>query len=353
LLLLRSGPGLKISTTMRVLHIAGLAIIFALVRSTTSTASGQRWATKPYENPGGYARPPTRPNVHAPHIHKRPHSAITSTMSSPHPHRPEHHQPVTAPDRPGIEENTVSLIMTGDMIEDDSMASEQEAVIHKPPPHIGMTMMSGQHSQPESTETMTDDHPEHHHRPRPVMTQNPGPISETPLVSSEAASEEHTMPPVMTEDNAMMPSEELTNAPESNEAMIEELSEHDEVISVHEFKEVLHELVKDAVDKIVMKKVGIVGKLKTAKQNLIGHVGEATGRDPQQFNCQCNPFVKDSRGRGNCNSATLDFNGRPWCYLEHHSRNCFDAEPSVQLRGFFWSHAACNNIDIFQPFIID
>merc|ERR1711973_1085275 len=198
--------------------------------------------------------------------------------------------------------------------------------------------MSGQHSQPESTETMTDDHPEHHHRPRPVMTQNPGPISETPLVSSEAASEEHTMPPVMTEDNAMMPSEELTNAPESNEAMIEEISEHDEVISVHEFKEVLHELVKDAVDKIVMKKVGIVGKLKTAKQNLIGHVGEATGRDPQQFNC---------------NSATLDFNGRPWCYLEHHSRNCFDAEPSVQLRGFFWSHAACNNIDIFQPFIID
>merc|ERR1711962_1206570 len=289
-LLLRSGPELKIPTTMRVLNIAGLAIIFAFVRSTTSTASGQRWATKPYENPGGYARPPTRPNVHAPHIHKRPHPVITSTMSSPpHPHRPEHHQPVTAPDRPGTDENTVSLEMIGDMIEDDSMASEQEAIIHKPPPHTGMTStMSGQHTQPESTETMTDDHPEHHHRPRPVMTQKPGPISETPLVTSEAASEEHTMPPVMTEDNAMMPSEEPTNAPESNEAMIEELSEHDEVISVHEFKEVLHELVKDAVDKIVMKKVGLVGKLKTAKQNLIGHVGEATGRDPQQFS---SPFA--------------------------------------------------------------
>jgi len=327
---------------MRVLHIAGLAIIFALVRSTTSTASGQRWATKPYENPGGYARPPTRPNVHAPHIHKRPHSAITSTMSSPHPHRPEHHQPVTAPDRPGIEENTVSLIMTGDMIEDDSMASEQEAIIHKPPPHTEMTStMSGQHSHPESTETMTGDHPEHHHRPRPVITPKPGPISETPLVTSEAASEEHTMPPVMTEDNAMMLSEELTNAPESNEAMIEEMSEHDEVISVHEFKEVLHELVKDAVDKIVMKKAGIVGKLKTAKQNLIGHVEEAAGRDPQQFSCTCNPTAFDSRGRGNCNRKTLDFNGRKWCYLEHHSRHCFDAEPSVQLRGFFWSHIAC------------
>ena len=146
---------------------------------------------------------------------------------------------------------------------------------------------------------------------------------------------------------------QLTNAPESNEAMIEEMSEHDEVISVHEFKEVLHELVKDAVDKIVMKKVGLVGKLKTAKQNLIGHGREATSREPQQFSCECDASVFDSRGRGNCNTATLDFNGRRWCYLEHHSRKCFDAEPSVQLRGFFWSHAACDNIDIFQPFIID
>merc|ERR1719381_379072 len=80
-------------------------------------------------------------------------------------------------------------------------------------------------------ETMTDNHPGHHHRPRPVITQKPGPISETPLVTSEAASEEHTMPPVMTEDNAMIPSEELANS-EFNEAMIEEMSEHDEMISV-------------------------------------------------------------------------------------------------------------------------
>ena len=46
-------------------------------------------------------------------------------MSGPHPHRPEHYQPVTVPDRPGTEENTVSLVMTGDMIEDELMASEQ------------------------------------------------------------------------------------------------------------------------------------------------------------------------------------------------------------------------------------
>merc|ERR1712111_86800 len=91
------------------------------------------------------------------------------------------------------------------------------------------------------------------------------------------------LPLVMTEDNAMMPSEELNHAPESNEAMIEEMSEDNEMISIHEFKEVLHELVKDAVDKIVMKKADIVGKLKTAEPNLIGHDGEATGRDPQQF----------------------------------------------------------------------
>jgi len=31
-----------------------------------------------------------------------------------------------------------------------------------------------------------------------------------------------------------------------------------------------------AVDNIVSKKAGIVGKLKTAKQNLIGHDGETT-----------------------------------------------------------------------------
>jgi len=157
--------------------------------------------------------------------------------------------------------------MTGDMIEDNLMASIQEANIHKPP-HTGMTsMMFGQRPQPESTETMTDDHPEHHHRPRPVITQKPGPISETPLMSSEAASEENTMPLVMTEDHAMVQSEELTNF-ESNEAMIEEMSAHDKMISIHAFKEVLHELVKDTVDKIVKEK--------------LGHDGEATGRDPQQ-----------------------------------------------------------------------
>jgi len=265
---------------MRVLNIAGMAIILALVRSTTSTASGHRWTTKPLVTPSGHTRPVMRPNVHEATIHKPPHSGVTSTML-------------------------------------------------------------GQHSQPESMETMTDDHLEHHHRPRPVITQKPGPISETPLVSSEAASEEHTMPPVMTEDHALMLSEELTNAPESKEAMIEEISEHDEVISVHEFKEVLHELIKDAVDKIVMKKAGIVGKLKTAKQNLIGHNGEESGRGSQaQDLCLCDVFAFDRRRRGNCNNATLDFNGRRWCYLETFS-HCSDAKPSVQLPGRFWSHAAC------------
>merc|ERR1719334_1350264 len=60
------------------------------------------------------------------------------------------------------------------MIKDNSMASKQEANIHKSL-HTGMTsMMSGQHSKPESIETMTDDPPEHHHQPRPVKTQKPG-----------------------------------------------------------------------------------------------------------------------------------------------------------------------------------
>jgi len=275
---------------MRVLNVAGMAIILAFVRSTTSTASGHRWATKPFMTPSGYTRPVIRPNAHEATIHKPPHTGVTSTMSGPH-------------------------------------------------------------SSPDSTETMTDDHLEHHHRPRPVMTQKPGPIPETPLVTSEATSEEHTMPPVMTEDNAMIPSEELTNF-EFNEAMIEEMSEHDEMISVHElisvheFKEVLHELVKDAVDKIVMKKVGIVGKLKSAKQNLIGHVGEAASRDPQQTSfCECDTFTFDSRGRGNCNSR---HNGQEWCYLQIFS-NCPDQRRSMQIFGRFWSHIACHNPDTSGP----
>jgi len=269
-------------------------------------------------------------------------------MSSPHPHRPEHYQPVTAPYQPGTEVNPVSLVMTGDMIEDNLMASKQEVNINKPP-HTGMTsMMSGQHSQPELTETMTDDHPEHHHRPRPVKTQKPVLVSETPLMSNEAVSEENTVPLVMIEDNAMMQGEELINAPESDEAMIEE-------IIVHEFKEVLNEVVNDAVGKIVMKKAGIVGKLKTAKQNLIGHDGEATARDPQQHCvhtdclrvnvgqcpvciCQCDPDTFDDLGRGNCNSL---HDGKEWCYLKEKSF-CMDQKPSTQLQGRFWSRDACS-----------
>jgi len=274
-------------------------------------------------------------------------------MSSPHPHRPEHYQPVTAPYQPGTEVNPVSLVMTGDMIEDNLMASKQEVNINKPP-HTGMTsMMSGQHSQPELTETMTDDHPEHHHRPRPVKTQKPVLVSETPLMSNEADSEENTVPLVMIEDNAMMQGEELINAPESDEAMIEE-------IIVHEFKEVLNEVVNDAVGKIVMKKAGIVGKLKTAKQNLIGHDGEATARDPQQINvnpfcvntsgvlvnvvscpvciCQCDQDTFDDLGRGNCNSLN---DGKNWCFLKKGSF-CMDQKPSTRLEGRFWSREACS-----------
>jgi len=265
-------------------------------------------------------------------------------MSGKHHHRPEHYQPVTAPDQVDVEDTTGPPFMTEPMIEDNSM----EANIHKP--HTGMTSaISGQHSLPESTEIMTDDHPEHHHRPLPVKTQKPGPISETPLMSSEAAFAENTTPPVMTEDQAMMPSVEI-NSPEFFEAT-EEVSEHDEIISVHEFKEVLHDLVKDAIDKIVMKKVGIVGKLKTAKQNLIGHVGEATSRDPQQFtnSCQCDPFTFDSRRRGNCNSR---HNGRQWCYLLPTSF-CFDQQQSRQLFGRFWSWEACTNFNTFGVALMD
>jgi len=116
------------------------------------------------------------------------------------------------------------------------------------------------------------------------------PIAETPLMSSEADSEDHTMPPVMTEDNTMILSEE---------EMFREFS--------------FHPTIKD------------------------------------KFICFCDP-VTDSRGQGNCNLQTRDFNGREWCYLSRTeppqdvdiSSDCSDAKPSRELDGFFWSHAACD-----------
>jgi len=149
----------------------------------------------------------------------------------------------------------------------------------------------------------------------------------------------------MTEDDAMMQSQELANAVEPNEAMTEEMSEHDEMISIHEFKEVLHELVIEAVDKIVKKKAGFLGKLKTARQNLIAHDGEATGRNTQQFgDCQCSNKL-DPKGRGDCNHI-LPATGLPWCFLERFSA-CPDEKPSFQLRGFWWSHIACGVGKVF------
>jgi len=378
---------------MWVLNIAGMAIIFALVRSTTSTALGQRWATKPY------ARPTTRPNVHAPPIYKRPHSVSTSrgpqSLSSPQPHRPEHYQPMTAPYQPGTEKSPVSLAMTGNMIEDNkqdqtnihqpphtgvtSTVSGQPSlpditdpmpdnrpehphqplpVIVQPPPvvinqvdqtnihqpsHTGVTStVSGQPSLPDSTETIPNNHPEHPHQPLPVIVQPP------PVVINQVDQTNIQQPPhtgvtsIMPEDIAIM--QELTNPIKSNEVMTEVMSELDEMIStlaIHKFKEVLHEIVKDAVDKIVMKKAGIVGKLITAKPNLIGHDGEVTGTEFQAMDtCLCDQDLFDRRGRGDCNSRSLDFNGRKWCFLETFSF-CHDEVASRQFPGRFWSHDAC------------
>jgi len=121
------------------------------------------------------------------------------------------------------------------------------------------------------------------------------PIAETPLMSSEADSEEHSMSPVMTEDNTMMLSEkvQLTNAHESNKAMIEEISEHDKVISDHKLTEALLALfpgyMKDEINEIPLGSVfpNLIPTnlrfgdltIKTAKQNLICQDGEAPSRD--------------------------------------------------------------------------
>jgi len=134
------------------------------------------------------------------------------------------------------------------------------------------------------------------------------PIAETPLMSSEADSEDHTMPPVMTEDNTMILSEE-----QWLKEMFREFS--------------FHPTIKD------------------------------------KFICQCDPFTFSGRsqgdlsgivlpffsGQGNCNLQTRDFNGREWCFLSRSpisdlalSSDCSDAKPSSELDGFFWSHAACD-----------
>merc|ERR1719385_669099 len=183
---------------------------------------------------------------------------------------------------------------------------------------------------------MTDDHPEHPHQPPPVVLHLVDQTNIHQPVTTGVTSEEPPMTPAMTEDIAIMPSEELTNATESNEVMTEEMSEHDQMIpvhdgmiSVHEFKEVLHEIVQDAVDKILTKKAGIVGKLITAKQNLFGH---DASRGPQLSfaHCVCDQDLFDRRGRGDCNSRSRDFNGRKWCYLETFSL-CTDDMPSRQF----------------------
>merc|ERR1712200_292770 len=95
------------------------------------------------------------------------------------------------------------------------------------------------------------------------------PISETAHVSSEADAEDNTMSQAMSEDiieDNPMAGEELINDPESEETMIEEMLEHEEMISIHDFKEALHELVKLAVDKIVQKKKFLKKELQESKE---------------------------------------------------------------------------------------
>jgi len=162
----------------------------------------------------------------------------------------------------------------------------------------------------------------------------------------------------MTEDDAMMQSQELANAVEPNEAMTEEMSEHDEMISLLEANEVVHEIV----DKLLRE----LEKFDKSR-NFIAHVEEATGTGPFPLrsgqvgpvivspfdllknsehslnrdvsDCQCST-ITDWKGRGNCrNGKPLD-NGRHFCYLERCS-GCPDEQPSFQLRGYFWSHQAC------------
>jgi len=140
----------------------------------------------------------------------------------------------------------------------------------------------------------------------------------------------------MTEDDAMMQSQELANAVEPNEAMTGEMSEHDEMISLLETNEVIHEIVDKLLRQIEQFEI---------LRNFIAHVEEATGRNPHSLNrdvgdCQCSTKT-DWKGRGNCfNGKPLD-NGRHFCYLERCS-GCPDEQPSFQLRGYFWSHFACN-----------
>jgi len=134
----------------------------------------------------------------------------------------------------------------------------------------------------------------------------PMPIAEAPLMSSEADSEEHTMPPVMIEDHTL--------SSEEGRALLKEEFGDDVILDFSDLaaKFSFHPTIKD------------------------------------KFICLCD-WKLNSRGQGNCNTATRDFNGREWCYLARTdvqdvalSSDCSDAKPSRELDGFFWSHAACD-----------
>jgi len=119
---------------------------------------------------------------------------------------------------------------------------------------------------------------------------------------------------------------QFTNVHESNEAMTEVMSEHDHVISIDQFKEILRELVK-------------TGNLLSFPGNLDRLLSFLRSPD-----CVCDPFQFNSRGQGNCNLQTRDFNGQEWCYLERFASDCSDARLSRELDGFMWSHAACHRV---------
>jgi len=64
---------------------------------------------------------------------------------------------------------------------------------------------------------------------------------------------------------------ELTHEPVITESIFKPIQN-----AVNAVTDAVDGVVTDAFDKIVMKNAGIVGKLKTAKQNLIGRDGETT-----------------------------------------------------------------------------
>ena len=108
-------------------------------------------------------------------------------------------------------------------------------------------------------------------------------------------------------------------------------------VQVDTYGALSHHVLKISILKKVSAKVSKVSNPALQFSNFLG-----LDRCKSGPVCECDPFVFNSRGQGNCNRQTRDSNGREWCYLERSASDCSDARPSRVFDGLFLSNIACD-----------